>query len=41
MGLAALGGFYQYLTSGPHEIPDQAEEEAKALQRGQQERSAR
>jgi formate dehydrogenase iron-sulfur subunit len=41
MGLAVLGGFVHYLAAGPHEASDEAEQKAKALQDGEQQRSAR
>jgi len=41
MGFVALGGFVHYLTSGPNEVPEEAEEEALAMRRKTQERSAR
>lgn len=36
MGLAAVGGFLHYITVGPNEVPETAEEEAVALEREQQ-----
>jgi formate dehydrogenase iron-sulfur subunit len=38
MGLAALGGLVHYITAGPNEVPDQAENDALALRDRLQER---
>ena len=36
MGAAAVASFLHYITVGPNEVPEQAEEEAVAAEREQQ-----